>query len=456
MHIDLNSCFARIEQQANPHLRNKPVAVAAYTTSSGCIIAPSVEAKRLGIKVGMRVKEGRLLCKDLIVLSPDPWKYRNVHIKLRKLLSDYTPDLMPKSIDEFVLDFRNFGKLSESESQKGRKIRKSDISASLKFRCSDPQSFLSFPIHEIAMEIKRRIREKIGDWLTVSIGIAPNRFLAKLASNLHKPDGLEEICNDNFLSCFLKLKLTDLPYIKIRNAIRLNSVGINTVVDLYNAPLSKLKAAFHSIGSYYWYLRLHGYEIDDVAFARRSYGNSYALPKPFSDLSDLSPIISKLTEKMSFRLRRAGYMAGGVHLAVGYRNGFFWHKGVGFGRCLFESGDIYKKVLQVFNFSPYKLPVRDIFVSVYDLRKISSLQLNFFEDVLKKRRLSKAVDGVNERWGDFVISPARILLGNKEMVPDRIAFGGVKELEEFTLNNTDEYNANQQINTNETNICELL
>ena len=108
MHIDLNSCFASIEQQANPLLRGKPIAVAAYTTPSGCILAPSVEAKRLGIKVGMRVKDGKLICPALKILSPDPWKYRNVHLGLRRLISQYTDDFVPKSIDEFVLNFEGY------------------------------------------------------------------------------------------------------------------------------------------------------------------------------------------------------------------------------------------------------------------------------------------------------------------------------------------------------------
>ena len=108
LHIDLNSCFATIEQQANPLLRGRPIAVAAYATPNGCILAPSIEAKQHGIKTGMRVKEGKLLYPRLIILPPDPWKYRNVHLKLRKLLSDYTYDLTPKSIDEFVLDFQKF------------------------------------------------------------------------------------------------------------------------------------------------------------------------------------------------------------------------------------------------------------------------------------------------------------------------------------------------------------
>jgi nucleotidyltransferase/DNA polymerase involved in DNA repair len=108
MHLDLNSCFATIEQQANPLLRGRPIAVAAYTTQSGCILAPSIEAKKFGVKTGMRVREGKLLCPDLQILGPDPWKYRNIHVQLRDLISRYTANFVPKSIDEFVLNFEGY------------------------------------------------------------------------------------------------------------------------------------------------------------------------------------------------------------------------------------------------------------------------------------------------------------------------------------------------------------
>ena len=226
MHLDLNSCFATIEQQANPQLRGKPIAVAAYTTPSGCIIAPSVEAKRYGIKVGMRVKDGKLLYPGLIVLSPDPWKYRNVHLALRRIVSDYTDKFVPKSIDEFVLDLEGYPCLVASSMQ------------------------------QVAREIKERIKEEIGEWLTVSVGIAPNKFLAKTAASLHKPDGLDEIDKENFAKVYSGLKLTELCGIKLRNAVRLNNMGIFSVLDFFEAPYPKLKAAFESILGYYWYLRL--------------------------------------------------------------------------------------------------------------------------------------------------------------------------------------------------------
>src|SRR3989338_7172302 len=104
LHIDLNSCFATIEQQANPLFRGKPIAVAAYTTPNGCILAPSIEAKQYGVKTGMRVKDGKLLCPNLIILPSDPNKYREVHLRFRRLLSEYTDEVIPKSIDEFVLN----------------------------------------------------------------------------------------------------------------------------------------------------------------------------------------------------------------------------------------------------------------------------------------------------------------------------------------------------------------
>lgn len=401
MHLDLNSCFATIEQQANPKLRGKPIAVAAYTTLSGCIIAPSIEAKKLGIKVGMRVKDGRMIYPNLVVLSPDPAKYRSVHLKFKNILSSYSDKVVPKSIDEFVVDLE------------GCPAFKKGIVA-------------------VAREIKSRIKEEIGEWLTVSVGVAPNRFLAKLGASLHKPDGLDEINRDNFLQIYSKLTLTDLSGIKTRNCVRLNSMGIFTVLDFYHSPIWKLKAAFESILGYYWYFRLHGFEIDNVEFSRHSFGNSYALPKPLYRPEELAPILQKLVEKTGIRMRVAGFRAKGVHLSIVYRDWSFWHKGVTLPQFLFDSRDIYKSIIYLLNHCPYQKPVRQLAESVFSLQKINFTQLTLFEDLVKKEKLVKAVDEVNSKWGNFVITPAR-MIGTKDMVPDRIAFGGVKEIEEMVL-----------------------
>jgi DNA polymerase IV len=412
MHIDLNSCFAMIEQQANPKIRGKPVVVAAYASPGGCILASSPEAKRLGIKTGMRVKEGKVLWPGLIVLSPDPWKYRNIHLKLKKIFRQYTNEAVPKSIDEFVLEMEGYPGFKKG-------------------------------MASTAEEIKRRIKCEIGDWLTVSVGIGPNRFLAKTGAGLRKPDGLDEINQYNFEQVFKKLKLQDLCGIATRNEARLHSMGIYNVWDFYNAPVSSLRAAFHSVNGYYWYLRLRGWEIDDVPQGRKSYGNSYALPKPLTPL-ELAPILQKLVEKMSFRLRRAGYKATGIHLGLGYRTGTsmfnhtkesYWHKGVTLGREIFESRDVYQEAFKLLLKSPLDRPVTNVAISVFGLTQSNVSQLNLLEDVIKKENLSRAVDDVNNRWGSFVITPAR-MVDTRNLIPDRIAFGGVKELEEFTLEKT--------------------
>jgi len=412
MHIDFNSCFASIEQQANPFLRGKPVVVASYPTRGGCILAASIEAKKLGIKTGMRVFEGQNIFSQLKILSPDPWKYRNVHLKLRRLISEYTDDFCPKSIDEFVLNLDNY------------------------ITCRvDPCKVVaqSTKVRQVALEIKQRIKKEIGDWLTVSIGIAPNRYLAKIGAGLHKPDGLDEINKNNFLDIYSKLKLTDLTGIKERNAARLSSMGIFSVRDFYEAPIWRLRAAFHSITGLYWHMRLSGYEIDDFRSKRASFGNSVALGKNLSTTIEISPILARLTEKACGRLRGSGYHASGIHLALIFKDGSFWHKGHKLGSSYFDSRDFYKATFRLLLEANPQKPVLNIAVSCFNLTKSDSFQLDLFESLAKQKRLVEAEDQINKKWGDFTISSAKSFTAGTTVL-DRIAFGGVKELEEFTLN----------------------
>lgn len=398
LHLDLNSCFATIEQQANPLLRGKPIAVAAYDSPGGCIIAPSIEAKALGVRVGMRVKEGKMLCPGLLIKQPDSVKYRTVHLQLKKLLATYTDRITPKSIDEFELDLEGYPAYEKGMLLLGR-------------------------------EIKNRILAEIGDWLTVSVGIGPNRFLAKVAANLEKPDGLNEINKNNYLEIYSRLNLVDLPGIARQNSARLTHAGIHSVLGMSQASVADLKVAFHSINAYYWYLRLRGWEIDDVEFGRKSFGNSYALPKPYVQAHELTPLLMKLVEKMCYRLRSNGYACQGVHYSVLFRDGTHWHRGVKTTTVLFSTSEIYAVVYRLFNQCPYKKPVRILAVSVFNLRDKQSLQLDIFETTLKKEKLYTALDRINERWGRYVITPAKMMAAAND-VHDRVAFGGVREIEQ--------------------------
>lgn len=399
MHIDLNSCFATVEQQANPLLRGKPIAVAAYDSPGACILAPSVEAKQLGVSMGMRVREGKALCPSLIIRAPDPEKYRFVNRKLLLLLSSYSSEVFVKSIDEMVINFAN-----------------------------SPHHVRS--LIEVAGEIKRRIREEVGDWLRVSVGISTNRFLAKVASGLKKPDGLVVIDHTNIEKTLAAMKLNDMYGIKKGNISRLSTVGILTPLQFYQASTAVLKRAFASIAGYYWYLRLHGFEIDGVEFSRKSFGNSYHLYKFTNDNVRLSQILCKLVEKMGRRVRRAGFCAQGVHISCLFADWSYWHHGHKLPHPLFTNSEFYREAMSILTSRRSKSPVRILAVSCFDLDKNFSNQLSLLSDRERQYRLTCAMDAINQRWGDYVIACARTLDMNYQ-IHDRIAFGGITELEEF-------------------------
>lgn len=399
MHVDFNSCFARIEQQANPLIRERPVAVAAYTTSSGCIVAPSVEAKLCGVRLGMRVREGRVICPDLIVLPPDPDKYRSVHLSLKNLLLEYTQEVVAKSIDEFILDMAGYPAL-----EKG--------------------------MYCLGKEIKKRIKEEIGEWLTVSIGIGPNRFLAKQASNLKKPDGLEEISWRNYRRVYSGLELSDLHGINKGWIARLNVMGIYRVTDLYNARIDNLKTVFKSIAAYHWFMRLRGWEVDDVEFGRKSFGSMYSLPKQFKAKEELLPILCKMVEKVGRQMRGAGYKTKGLYFGVLYKNRSFWHKRVTLKDGLDDSRDIYKGVIDLMKGSFNDEPVIKMVISCFNLIKSESIQLNLFEKDKNKNQLVLAMDEINDKWREYMISPA-VMIDTKKLVSDSIGFGRIENLKKI-------------------------
>lgn len=391
MHIDLNSCFATIEQQANPHLRGKPIVVAAYATDYGCILAPSIEAKTYGIKTGMRVKEARKICPLLITLECDPPKYRFVNKQLQKLFSQYSPHVSVRSIDEMLLDFKNLPILQKKSMQ------------------------------DIGQEIKTRIKKEIGDWLTVSIGISTNPYLAKVAAGLHKPDGLDEINKENSKEIFLKMPLVKLPYIKDKNAIRLNRFGIWTAYDFYLASPTTLRYAFHSITGEYWYLRLHGFPVDEIEWTQKTIGHSYHLSKFTNNRKEVEKILCKLVEKMARRIRKHAYTAQGIYVSCLYDDHTYWREGRLFQTEMYTSSDLFKAACTLLNHSPQK-KIRVLSVSSYRLAKNIYSQLSLLHDEDKKRKLSQALDTINNHWGEFSIIPAT-MMNMETTIKDRIAFG---------------------------------
>lgn len=400
MHIDLNSCFATVEQQANPLLRGIPIAVAAYAGLSGCVISPSIEAKKFGIKVGMRVKEAKYLLEDLIILPPDPPKYRAIHKLFRELFKTYSPYVVPKSIDEAVIDFTNTIAIKRG-------------------------------LYVVAKEIKTRMKQEIGEWISCSIGISTNRFLAKTAASLHKPDGLDIITHKNLIAVYKNLQLTDLNGINRRFEARLMANGIRTPIDFLNATAEMLKKeVFKSICGYDWYARLRGFEVDDVSFERKSFGQSYALHKFTDEIEELSRILMKLCEKMGRRLRKALFYAYGIHISCSYIDGTFWHKAEKSQTKLYTTLEFFQKARTLLKKQPEKKKITHLAVSCYDLNLISTFQLELFDQKRKKAwNTTSAVDHINNRYGEFTIIPALIMRMDDEVI-DRVTFGNVQELYE--------------------------
>jgi DNA polymerase IV len=399
MHIDLNSCYAIIEQQANRLIRYKPVGVAAYDSPGGFIIASSYEAKRLGIKL-MRVREAKEITKDIVILTPDPEKYFDAHRRFKEVLERYTNEVTPKSIDEFVVDFRGSRAVQDGRS-----------------------------LVEVGRRIKRDIKEKLGEYVTVNIGIAPNRFLAKIAAGMDKPDGLDVVQAKNIWNVYGQLDLIDLPGINYRYKARLNIAQIFTPLEFLNAPMHKLKKeVFKSIVGYYWYLRLRGYEVDATRFATRSFGNDYAVGDKTSDPEKISRLLMKLCEKTGRRLRKHDYQAQGIFLGMGFENRTWWGKSKRSKSLLYSTQDIYMSVMRLFRQIEIPARVTHINIAVFDVIPASPIQLGLFDGTrMDTRSLAMASDSVNNRYGEFTLIPAA-MANMQDVILKRVPFGSVRDI----------------------------
>lgn len=396
MHIDLNSCFAMVEQQANPLLRHKPVAVTNRLTPGATIIAASYEAKACGIGVGTRASDARVLAPDLVVLETDPPKYTHTYHTFFNILRGYSPDAYMKSIDEGAIDFSSM-RLIEHRS-----------------------------LPEIGQEIKARLKDSLGEWMTCNVGVAPNRFLAKLAAGLNKPDGLNVIDHRNLRGVYAFLGLRDLPGINYRYERRLNMENILNPLDFLDADLTTLsKRVFKSINGYHWYRRLRGWEADDVKFDIKTVGKQYVLHEFTNDLEKLAPTVMKLCEMMGRRLRGKGLCAYGLFVGCLLEDHSFWHQRQKFTTRLYATSLLYKQAMRLLNQCP-GLVIKNLSLSCYDLAPADNRQPALFETYdTKQWRLSETMDKINNRYGEFSVVPAR-MANMENFVANKIPFGSTR------------------------------
>jgi DNA polymerase-4 len=398
MHIDLNSCFATVEQQARPMLRGRPVAIVNRRTEHTMIVTASYEAKAMGVQLGMKLKDAKKLCPELVGIESDPPKYRYVYHKMMDIMRDYSAHVTMKSIDEGVIDFRH-----ATESMKNRGLK------------------------AIGYEIKQRLRDEIGCAMRCNVGIATNRFLAKTAAGLHKPDGLDVITGDTLRQVMGTLRLTDLTGIAKHNEHRLNSVGIYTPLEFLDADARTLRdMVFRSICGEQWHQRLRGWEVDDVDHGLKTAGRQYVLEGYDLPYDKILKRLHHLCESTGQKIRSQGKVARGVLVWATTYERKYWHSRRMANMPFFSDQAIYAQAEQMFRAAPPH--IRAIGVSVYEISDDNDPQLSLFGDqIAREKSITNAVDEINDRYGKRVIHSADTL-GTDDFVKQKIPFGSTRYL----------------------------
>lgn len=374
LHIDFNSYFATVEQQANPRLRGKPVGVTGGDRMERTVLgAASVEAKKYGVKTGMQIWEAKKLYPNIIIVPGDSDKYLECTKKFLNILKDYSPYLEVFSIDECFLQVTGYREQAT------------------------------------AKEIKKRIREKIGEWITCSIGISYNKLMAKLAGSLQKPDGLVVIKNKKeAIKVLDKIPLDEICGIGPRIKLRLNKMGIFNFKQLRQVPLDILLFNFKSYGQFL-YNAARGidyspivpfYEKQEV----KSVGHRHTIDHDTNDTTEIKQILLKLCEMVASRLRAKNLL--GKTNSCYYRTSHPWGV-MGSHRTSFYTNDgleIFQNAWKIFLQIWSKQKIRMIGVSVSNLKPPD---LTFLHD--KKELINKILDKVNNKFGDFTLQRGILL-----------------------------------------------
>jgi DNA polymerase-4 len=259
------------------------------------------------------------------------------------------------------------------------------------------------------------------------VGIATNRFLAKTAAGLHKPDGLDVITSQNISQVLGELKLTDLTGIAGRNEKRLNSVGIFTPLDFLHADVTTLqKVVFKSVVGVWWYKRLRGWEVDDVSTDIKRVGRQYVLERFDLSHDEITQRLHHLCESVGSRMRSQNKSARGIYVYGKTLEREYWHSS-SLSQLPFSSDQtIYAMAQRLFANAPSRL--KEIGVHCYELESIDDPQLSFFNDqIARERQVTSAIDDINKRWGERTVHSAGTL-GTGIYVKQKIPFGSTRYL----------------------------
>ena len=391
--VDMDAFFASVEQAHHPHLRGKPVIVCGDPGRRGVVTAASYEARPYGVRAGMRLQEARRLCPDAEYVAGDPAKYVGLSLQLLDLYTSYTPDVEPFSVDEAFVGL-------------------------------GPEAPTLERAAEIARDIQRQIDLRFG--LGASIGVGPNKLVAKMASGVEKPRGLTALDQAGFCEVFWPQDIQSMWGVGPRLAERMRSLGIKTVGDLARAPVHLLKGTFGVIGPQ---LRECAWGEDDTPLTpyhrgldAKSMGHEVTLAEDCDDRATLEGTLLRLADQVARRMRGEGYVGRTVTLKLRDHRFVTVLRQRVLPDFSAEAERIFPVALALLHANWNGAAVRLLGVSVSQLaRSGDATQSELFASEERSQRLREALDRVRDRLGEASVVPLGTLVHRRRLA--HVPFG---------------------------------
>jgi DNA polymerase-4 len=404
LYVDFNSYFASIEQQLNPALRGRPVAVVPVESDSTCAIAASYEARRAGVKTGTKIYEARRMCPELVCVSARHDRYVEYHHRICETIGNYLPVSRVASIDEMAC------RLMDNENSPQEATR-------------------------LALALKEGLRRRVGEQVRCSIGVAANQYLAKVATELQKPDGLVLLRSEDLPKPLFSLGLRDLPGVGGSMELRLRHAGVWDIPSLWRLQPRQMRMLWHSVwGERLWYL-LRGFECAAEETRRSSVGHSHVLAPELRDPARAREVARRLMLKAASRLRRLEYRAARLSLSVRIERGSRWHAQARFPAA--QDNATFLRALDGLwarmSAECMRARLKKVSMALYDLSPLNAAQGEWFMTEADRRatRLSFAMDRVNRRFGQDTVSLGLLPRQGRSFSGAKIAFTRIPDLAEF-------------------------
>jgi DNA polymerase-4 len=414
--VDLNSYFASVEQQVRPELRGKPIGIVPMMADTTCCIAASYEAKAFGVKTGTIVGDAKKMCPGLVLVEARHEIYVEFHHRIVEAVESCLPVTAVLSIDEMAC--RLMG-------------RERPLLAAM----------------ELGRQVKARILERVGPMMRSSVGLATNRYLAKVASDMEKPDGLVALPLDLLPEALRQLTLRDLPGIGAKTEKHLNERGINSMEQILSLDCEQAGELWGSVwGERLWHW-LKGEDLDmSETDHLKSMSHQHVLAPEMRTPEKAWAVAHKLLHKAAMQLRASGLWASSIGLAIGFavprsqnmpvsRFGVptrGWKAEQRLSECQ-DNQTLIAALVRLWESRPsgaeYEHPY---FIGVHlnGLVPDRLHTLNLFdglEDEQSRARLQAAMDAINNKYGMSTLAPATMLTAFKA-APTRIAFHSIPEL----------------------------